>query len=340
MRIAKDTKSRTKGNRKRYRIRHRKQITAAVVLFLAIAAAGGGIIYYINRRQAPSQYAGSLAVSYEKDGMDYFSEDYPEIYSEELRIIFGEDYKIGEKETLYMEGEECDCGYCSTGYQHDTWKVTYHDREGETFTQTIDNMYNLESLQFTWLKNHLAQYYDKKYVAKYFEEGILKEPSSDGHYCTVTIGIGGGSYTMDEKEEYDKLTAAGWKYREQLLASYQNKDTMLRLPELSYDKVYQQFPMQTTISLSIDDKELSGEEKAAHEEAVKSKVLDMIHEILKDTEHTCNLQVRVNSAKGYEDLYDGSRVWKYDILQGKQVELEGYNDYDRACDYLYKGIFW
>lgn len=145
---------------------------------------------------------------------------------------------------------------------------------------------------------------------------------------------------MDDKEEYDRLAAEGGKYHEQLLTSYQNQDTMLRLPELNYDEAYQQFPMKTKISLSIDDKELSGEEKAVHEEAVKSKVLEMIHEILNDTEHTCNLQVRVNSANGSEDLYDGSRVWQYDILQGKQVELEGYNSYNRAHAYLYEGIFW
>ncbi len=347
MRTAKDTKHRIKRSRKRCHIRYKRRVLIAVIVLLAVVLSGAGIIYFINRRQSVvTQYVERRPASHEKDGVIYYQENYPEIYSEELRIIFGEDCKIGEKETIYVEGEECECGYCAAGYQYDTWTVTYHDRDGVTFTQTIDNSNSLESLQLSWLKNHMGRYYEKKYLLDYFEEGTFMGLTETGTakltHCTVTVGIGGYSYTMNQKEEFDRIAAGGQKYQEQLLTAYQNKDTMLRLSELNYEEVYLQFPMKATFFLSIDDKGLSGEEKAVHEKAVQSRVSEMMQEILKDTEYTCNLQVNVNSANGYEDMYDGARDWRYYILQGKQIEPDGEPTigYSWAHAYAYEGIFW
>lgn len=317
----------------------KKRIIIAVVLLFTAAVAGGGIFYFVNRQQEPLEYVVHRSASYEKDGMDYYSEDYPQVYSEELGIIFGEGYKVGEKKSVYMEGEDCDCGICSTGYWYDTWEVTYHDQAGETFTQTIDNRYSLEYLELTWLKNHLAQYYEKKYIVKFFDEGTFEELSWNDHYCSVHIGI--GVYNCpSNKEMYEKVSAGNGKYKRQLLASYKDPVTMIRLPEINYDEVYNQFPMETSFYFSIDDKELSGEEKAVHEKEIKSRALEMIDEILRDTEDTCNIRVDITSANGYEDLYDGTGEWNYYILQGKQIEFDGYDSFSRAHADLYKGILW
>lgn len=313
----------------------KKRIIIAAVLLFTAAVAGGGIFYFVNRQQEPLEYVVHRSASYEKDGIDYYAEDYPQVYSEELGIIFGEGYKVGEKKSVYMEGEDCDCGICSTGYWYDTWEVTYHDQAGDTFTQIIDNRYSMEYLKLTWLKKHLAQYYEKKYVADFFDEGTFTDDSG----CIVYMGIGGYDSHTD-KEMYEKVSAGHLKFLRKLQALNRDPDTMIRFPEINYNEVYNQFPMHTHISLSIDDKELSGEEKAAYEKAVRSRALEMIDKILQDTENTCNFEVYIDSAKGYEDLYDGSRVWGYQFLQGKPIETDGYYGFSRAHADLYKGILW
>ena len=85
---------------------------------------------------------------------------------------------------------------------------------------------------------------------------------------------------------------------------------------------------------------MSGEEKAVHEKAVQGRVLEMIQAIQRETDGTCNLIVRVDSANGYEDLYDGAREWRYYILQGKQIESEGESNYAIANAYAYEGVYW
>lgn len=160
--------------------------------------------------------------------------------------------------------------------------------------------------------------------------------------CSVSIGIGGYSYFGDQKKEFDRIGAGGRKYQEQLIAAYRDRNTMLRLPELDYEEIYKHYPMKARFFLSIDDRELSGEEKAVHEKAVQDRVLEMIQAIQLETDDTCNLIVQVDSANGYEDLYDGARDWRYYILQGKRFEPEGEPNisYCWAHAYAYEGIYW
>lgn len=307
--------------------KYKKRIIILAIIFLA---AGGCVLFFYNYKKAHTVPE------------HIYVEDYPEIYAEELRIIFGEDCEIGEKKTFYEEGEVCGCGWITPTEQFDEWEVTYHDWRGETFTQTINNMYSLESLQDSWLKSHLEQYYEKKYLIDYFDEGTFEELTKRT-YCYVSIGVGGLSgYTLDTEKEYDRIKAGNRKYKEQLLAAYKNRDTMLRLSELNCEEIYEQYPMIASFNLSIDDPELSGEEKAVHEKAVQDRVLEMIQAIQSETDDTCNLEVNVVSANGHEDLYDGKKSWRYYILQGKQFEPEGEPNisYSFAHAHAYEGIYW
>ena len=137
----KEQKSEPKRNR--YGKIYRKQVVKAIIFFVAVIAADGIISYFHNHKQ---------------EKVELYVEDYPEIYAEELRIIFGEDYEIGEKNTVFKEGVDCSCGYTAPTLQYDTWEVTYHDRRGETFTQTINNKDSLEYLQYLWLQRHMKKY--------------------------------------------------------------------------------------------------------------------------------------------------------------------------------------
>lgn len=335
----------------RYR-KYKKRIIILVILFLAAVIVAGGSILYVNNHRAQvavheyHRYGEEQVIAHEYEEEQgtvlKYEQDYPELYQEELRIIFGEDCEIGEKNTIFVEGHDCDCGISESSYQYDTWEVTYHDWRGETFTQTIENHYSLEKLQYYWLKSHLNQYYDKKYVMDYFDDetfiGYTDTNIIKGAYCSVSIGVYPYTYSKDPESEYQRIQEGNHKYHEQLLAAYRERDTMLRLPELNCEEIYNQYPITTSFYLSIDDQELSGEEKAVHEKAVQDRILEMIQAIQDETDDTCNLEVRVTSAKGYEDLYDGEREWRYRILQGKPIEPD--TIYSLAHAHAYEGIYW
>ena len=305
-----------------------------VILAILFLLAGWSVLVFYNYKKAHTVPE------------HIYVEDYPEIYSEEFRIIFGEDCEIGEKNTIYKEGYVCGCGHIEHTYQYDTWEVTYHDRRGEKFTQTIDNRYSLESLQRSWLESHLSQYYEK-YLIDYFKEGTFEEWNFDEEtfeeltrtmHCSVSIGF--GSYSLMRTEETARIDEGNHKYQEQLLAAFRDRNTMLRLSGLNYEEIYNQYPITSDFYLSIDDRELSGEEKAVHEKAVQDRGLEMLQAIQRETDGTCNLIVRVDSANGYEDLYDGANEWLYYILQGKQIESEGESYYAIANAYAYEGVYW
>ena len=316
-----------KPERNGYRKKCRKRVVIPVILVLAAVIAIGGRILYVDSH-------------YMQVPVHLYEENYPEIYAEELRIIFGEDCEIGEKNTVFIEGDACSCGYVRPTLQYDTWEVTYHDRRGETFTQTINNGDSLESLQYSWLKSHLEQYYDKKYVIGYFDEGAFEELARKTH-SYVHIGVEGFNSTADKKAEHDRIEAGNQEYQKQLLAAYADRNTMLRLSELNYEEIYNHYPLIVTFYFNIDDSELSEEKKAVHEKAVQDRALEMIQAIQSDTDDTCNLMVQVVSANG-NDLYDGTSSWRYYILQGKQFEAEGepISSYGFAHAYAYEGIYW
>lgn len=291
-------------------------------------------------------YAGTAVyrLSQAHDTVRY-TEDYPQIYKDQLQIIFGEDYTIGEKERIVIEGEDCSCGYHSSTYEYDEWKITYQDQRGRTFTQTLNNTASLESQQLSWLRSQLEQYYMQKYVSDFFEEGTFEDLSTgEKHgrtYCSVVIGNPVGSYTSDKKEEYKRIQEAGKEYKERLRQQLQDEEHMLRLQEVDYENIFNCFPVKAGFHLCIDDEDLSGAEKEEHERAVQKRVMDMINAVKQETGDTCNLRIQVNSAHGSCDLYDGARDWRYFILQGKQISPEDtFDGFEWELFYAYEGIYW
>ena len=288
----------------------------ALILLAALAALGAG-----SMKQKPDY------------DTSYYTDDYPKIYKNQLQVIFGEDYVIGEKETIMIEGEDCDCGYHANGYEYNEWKISYQDQNGQTYEQTLDNKTSLEAQQISWLASQLEQCYTQRYLIDFFEEGTFN--------CSVGIGSPVGSYTSDKKEEFDRIQEAGEGYKEQLLKQLQDEKNMLRLQEVDYENIFNCFPVEVRFYLSIDDEALSGAEKADFEKAVQERVVEMIQAIKQETGDTCNLRIQVNSAHGQCDLYDGSRDWRYFILQGEQIKPENtFDGLEWEIFYAYEGIYW
>lgn len=276
---------------------------------------------------------------------NHYTEDYSELYQNQLRIIFGENATIGEKETVVMEGEDCDCGYHSESYSYNQWKISYQDEMGQSFMQTLNNKDSLESQQLSWLNSQLRQYYTQKYLIDFFEEGTFEDLSTGEGlgrtYCSVGIGNPVGSYTSDKKEEYDRIQKAGKEYKERLLEEFRHEDGMLRLYQVDYGTIFNYFPIRVSFHLSIDDGMLLGTEKEAFERAVWDRVMEMVRTIKQETGGACNLRIQINSAHGHGDLYDGARDWRYFILQGERIEPENtFDGFEWALFDAFEGIYW
>lgn len=318
----------------------RKKIVLIFIAMLVIT--GIGVSVYFNKA------AYDRIEDTEQDGGHYTSQntdDYSEIYADQLKIIFGEDYVIEGKETIVIEGEDCDCGYHSDDYKYDEWKISYQDRNGQKFTQTLNNKESLEAQQLTWLGNQLSQYYIQKYLIDFFEDGTFEDLSIGEDrgrtYCSVSIGHQVYSYTSDTTEEFKRVQKVGMEYREQLLKQLQDEENMLRLQEVDYEKIFNCYPIKVGFHLSIDDEKLTGKEKEEFEKGVQERVLEMIQLIKQETSDTCNLRIQVNSANGHCDLYDGSRDWRYFILQGEQIIPEDlFDGFEWQFFYAYEGIYW
>lgn len=157
-------------------------------------------------------------------------------------------------------------------------------------------------------------------------------------YCFVFMGNPVKSWTSAEKEAYDRAKEAGRIYWEQLLESLGDKENMIHLWELDYQQIFRDFPMYVSLHLSIDDEELTGDEKAELEEAVREKVLQMMEEVKEESDYTCNLTVQVCCAQGKEKLYDGESNWWYYLIQGETPEAG--RSYEWGLFDSYAGVFW
>lgn len=306
-----------------------KKVILISLIFLVLTVAAvtvvTGVLYY-NRHAVKTIY---------------YTEDYTEVYKEELQIIFGKNCRIGEKETITIEGEDCSCGYHSDTYIYDQWEITYEDQLGQRYTQTLNNKNTLENQQLGWLEEQLEQHYKKQFLVEHFAEGTLQDLSVEENgrtYCFVFLGNPVKGFKGGEEEDYDRAREAGRKYWEQLLEALGNKENMIHLWELDYQQIFRNFPMYVSLHLSIDDEELAGDEKAEFEEVIREKNLQMMEAVKEESGYTCNLHVHICCAQGKEKLYDGESSWHYYLLQGET--LEAGRSYDWELFGSYEGVFW
>lgn len=282
-----------------------------------------------------------------------YEEDYPAIYQDQLLIMFGPDYQISEKETVLQESFYCGCGFHSDGYQYDVWKITYQDQEGYTYTQELNNMDTLEGQQIRMLENQLRDYYKQKYMIEpfpkdTFQDLSLRNPHGKS-YCFIFSGNPVMSYTMDQKEEYDKTETAEIAYQKQLLQSLQDENHMIQFYRLNYRTIFRCFPLHVSMHFSIDDVTLM-KEIQKDKTSVTVKEIRLIQDILsvmkafnEESDYTCNLEVYINLDNGSKDLYDGTTSRNYKILCGEWFQensKDPYGSYDWQLFYAYEGVFW
>lgn len=236
-----------------------------------------------------------------------YEDDYASTYSEEIKIVFGPDCKVGDKKDITIEGESCGCGYHSDTYIYDEWEITYKDQYGQTFVQTMNNMESFEEQQIEWMTKQMEEHYKEL---------------SDG----------------DSKER---------AFKKKLVERLSNPDNMISLHELDYSQVYKIYPIRLDIHLQIEDMSISTDEVSKYEKVYQEKLDKIAADILKESENSCHMDVllSVTYNDSYENDY-GVTIWedfrcRSLYIAGEEVDMTNQTkDYNQLLLYWYNENIW
>lgn len=269
-----------------------------------------------------------------------YSDNYPEIYGEQLCLIFGPTLQISEKETQVQEGENCSCGYHSDTVIWDEWTITYEDEYGQIYIQTMDNRNDFTRQQFKWLNRHLEQYANKKYILDYYEPdlliGVIVEEEYGDSYSSVNIITGVGMYTSETEKRYEKINKKGDKYYQQICEKLRTEGNYIPVYQMTLRDACVQYPIEVDFYMGINNEALSGAEKEAFEKEMQEQILQMMRDINEETESKCCIRVNIG---GEQDMYDGSHSWWKYCIQGEEYRGE-HHDFEYEVFDSYNGIYW
>ena len=280
-----------------------------------------------------------------------YEEDYASIYSEEIRIVFGPDCKVGDKKDITNEGEHCACGYHSDTYIYDEWEITYKDKYGQTFVQTMNNMEGFEEQQIEWMTTQMEEHYKANQLKDYFDQDTLEGIEIKGNgrsYADVFFGNPINGWSTDE--DYKELSDADSKeraYKKELVERLSNPDNMISLYELDYSQVYKIYPVRLDIHLQIEDMSISADEVSDYEKAYQEKLDKIAEEILKESENTCHMDMLLSVT--YNDSHKndyGVTIWeKFRCrslsIAGEKVDMSQEDkEYNQLLLYWYNENIW
>ena len=272
-----------------------------------------------------------------------YSDNYSDIYGEQLRLIFGPTLQISEKETQVQEGEDCSCGYHSDTVIWDEWTITYEDEYGQIYIQTMDNRNDFARQQFKWLNRHLEQYTNKKYIFDYYEPdsivGVVVEEEYGDSYSSINIITGVGMHTSETEKRYEKNNEKGDKYYRQICENLRTAGNYLPIYQMTLQDACTQYPIEVDFFIDINNKALSGAEKEAFEKKLQEEILQMMRDINEETESKCCIRVKIGGAPEQDTMYDGSYAWWKYCIQGEEYRGD-HHDFEYEVFDSYNGIYW
>lgn len=280
-----------------------------------------------------------------------YEDDYASIYSEELKIVFGPDCKVGDKKDIIIEGKSCSCGYHQDTLIYDEWEITYKDQYGQTYVQTMNNMESFEEQQIEWLTNQMEEHYKANQLKDYFDQDTLEGIEIKGNgrsYADVFFGNPINGWSTDE--DYKELSDADSKeraYKKELVERLSDPDNMISLYELDYSQVYKIYPVRLDIHLQIEDMSISADEVSDYEKAYQEKLDKIAEEILKESENTCHMDMLLSVT--YNDSHKndyGVTIWeKFRCrslsIAGEKVDMSQEDkEYNQLLLYWYNENIW
>lgn len=263
-----------------------------------------------------------------------YTEDFPTVYQDELKAIFG-DYTLGERKETHIEGLEY---FIKEQYNRSVdyyeWEITYTDACGQTMTRTMHNRWSFYVQQVEWLKEQIQEHFWTNCVVPHFGEWMEQGSIGIGSYCFCFIGRISTSWYNEETRGYLEIGDQYWE-------NLQKRTDPIPMHALSYPEIFDRYPIELCINVRLSEDGV--EEAEWPERFTTAKVLldQMVAEITEEIGNELNLKATVGRSR--LDIDQSTRFYTVHILRGERYEcgpdyIDG--DFERAIMDSYKGKFW
>lgn len=260
-----------------------------------------------------------------------YTDDYPTLYQNELKEIFG-DYTLGERKEQHVDGEE----YCPHWTQDELdyyeWEITYRDACGQTMTRTMNNMHSFSYQQIEWLKDQIEEHFWTNYVVPYFGEWMEQGSIGIGSYCFCFIGRISASFYNEETYKYLEIGDQYWE-------NLQNSTDLIPMHALSYPEIFDRYPIELCVNVRLSEDGVEEAEWPERFTTAKARLDQMVAKITEEIGSELNLYASVG--RNRLDIDQSTRYYTVRILRGEQYipgSVDG--DFERAIMDSYKGKFW
>ena len=267
-----------------------------------------------------------------------YTEDYAEIYQEELKLLFGEDCIVGEREQIVQKGEHCSCGYHEDTHIYYEWEIEYKDQFGQEYIQRMNNKEAFEEQQIDWLTTQIEEHYIVQYFSEYFDMETLEG------YTVGTCGKGsvyvefgnpiGGYSTEEEEKRWNEAVDLHDSYYKKLISALESGDKVIHLYNLDYSQVYREYPI--TVHVSINTYFPEEKDGSDYIDECKDKIKEILQEVNAESESTCNMEVKL-------DIYDSEEDdiwWVTGYLLSGEYLSEIDKDFGELVYEIYKKSIW
>lgn len=262
-----------------------------------------------------------------------YTDDYPTIYQNELKEIFG-DYTIGERKDAHVDGETCGCGWYQDELDYFEWEIAYTDACEQPMTCTMNNMHSLSYQQVEWLKDQIEEHFWTNYVVPYFSEWMEQGSIGVGSYCFCFIGSISASWYNEETHGYLEIG-------EQYLENLQKSTDLIPLHALNYPEIFDRYPIELCINVRLSEDGVEEAEWPERTMTAKKRLDQMVAEITDEIGSELNLEATVGRDR--LDIDQSTRYYTVRILRGEQYEPAP-NSVHEAFEYAimdsYQGKFW
>ena len=255
-----------------------------------------------------------------------YTDDYPTVYQEELKEIFG-DYTLGERIEQHSEGEDCSCGYHRDTLDWYEWQITYRDACGQTMTCTMNNYQTLYYQQYEWIEDQIRTHFFTGYVERYYD-GLLW---GRGSYCFCSLGDFVNSYSNKGEESPMEI---GKAYRKNL----EQSEDRVPLYALRYSDLLDRYPIVLSIFVQLDDETMEERDWEAHFNDAACRLEAMAAEMAEEIGDGLNLKAQVYSRAESVEL-NRRKTWIY-YLRGEQTKDVDPFSLDHMVFESYMGKFW
>ena len=256
-----------------------------------------------------------------------YTDDYPTVYQEKLKEIFG-DYTLGERIEQHSEGEDCSCGYHRDTLDWYEWQIIYRDACGQTMTCTLDNMHSIYRQQTEWMKEQIQSHFWTNDVEPQFD-GLMEE---QGSYCFCFIGRISSSWYNEETRAYLDI---GNAYLENL----QNREEPIPLYRLTYREIFDRYPIRLSVWVRLAEDGIEESEWQKRFADAKARFDTMVANMTEEIGSELNLGATVGRDR--LDIDQSMRYYRVSLLRGERYTGERTDgDFERAIMDSYKGKFW